>query len=226
MNAFRDPPRDRILVVGRSPSVLHETVGILRSKGYTADATNQFDHVLDDYDPATIDVVVLGGMVPGETKRDLREQFAARNPDVTFVQGLAASPGLIAAQAEGAVWADQAVGNDVAYDTSGRLVRLTLESDLARRRRGVVGDVPHAAGAHEHLDATARWRVARGFSHRACAPGGSDRGLVPHRGCRLCRPRIHCRRHAAKRHADGSSRRGSGRPRPRRLPPLSHRSAR
>jgi hypothetical protein len=34
-------------VVGRSPSVLIDTVEILRGKGYSADATNQFDRVLD-----------------------------------------------------------------------------------------------------------------------------------------------------------------------------------
>ena len=54
----------RILVIGRSPSVLVDTVEILRSKGYSVDATNQFDRVLDDYHAEDIDIVVFGGMVP------------------------------------------------------------------------------------------------------------------------------------------------------------------
>ena len=54
----------RVLVVGRSPSVLVATVELLRGKGHRADATNQFDQVLDDYDVSDLDVLVFGGMVP------------------------------------------------------------------------------------------------------------------------------------------------------------------
>jgi hypothetical protein len=126
MNASSEHPRDRILVVGRSPSVLLETVDILRSKGYAADATNQFDQVLDDYDPTGIDILVFGGMVPVQTKQYLREAFSARNPDVTFVQGLAGIAGLVAAQAEGAALAGEADDTDVAYDAAQRVIRLTL----------------------------------------------------------------------------------------------------
>src|SRR5260370_18846725 len=50
MNASPKNEPERILVVGRSPSVLVDAVEILRTKGYSADATNQFDRVLDDYD--------------------------------------------------------------------------------------------------------------------------------------------------------------------------------
>jgi hypothetical protein len=126
MNASSEHTRDRILVVGRSPGVLLETVDILRSKGYAADATNQFDHVLDDYDATGIDIVVFGGMVPAETKQYLREEFSARNPDVTFVQGLAGIAGLVAAQAEGAALAGEAGDSDVVYDAAQRVIRLTL----------------------------------------------------------------------------------------------------
>jgi hypothetical protein len=126
MNASPEHQRDRILVVGRSPSVLLETVDILRGKGYPAHATNQFDQILDDYDPPGIDIVVFGGMVPAQTKQYLREQFSARNPDVTFVQGLAGIAGLVAAQAEGAASASEAGDSDVAYDATQRVIRLTL----------------------------------------------------------------------------------------------------
>jgi hypothetical protein len=130
MNASPEHPRDRILVVGRSPSVLLEAVDILRSKGYAAHATNQFDQVLDDYDPAATDIVIFGGMVPAETKQYLRKQFSAGNPDVTFVQGLAGIAGLVAAQAEGAALAGEAAESDVNYDAAQRVVRLTVNRTL------------------------------------------------------------------------------------------------
>jgi hypothetical protein len=65
----------RILVVGRSPSVLVATVDILRAKGYSADATNQFDQVLDAYDVTDLDVLAFGGMVAAGTKQQLREDI-------------------------------------------------------------------------------------------------------------------------------------------------------
>src|SRR5215469_1540818 len=110
-----DPSR-RILVIGRSPSVLLDTVEILRSKGYSADATNQFDRVLDDYDAHDLGVVVFGGMVPADTKVRLREQIGERNADVKFVQGLAGIAGLIAAQVEGVIAAGEPDDSRVAYD--------------------------------------------------------------------------------------------------------------
>ena len=74
---------ERILVIGRSPSVILDAAGILRSKGFHADATNQFDEVLTEYDTTNIDVVVFGGMVPPNTKqylsrRDLQGQRPRR----------------------------------------------------------------------------------------------------------------------------------------------------
>src|SRR6266568_1893037 len=116
----------RILVVGRSPSVLVDTVEILRGKGYAADATNQFDRVLDDYDAQDIDIVVFGGMVPADTKQHLRQEISERNADVTFVQGLAGIAGLIAAQVEGVITAGEAGEIHVAYDEDQRSVHLTL----------------------------------------------------------------------------------------------------
>lgn len=117
---------ERILVVGRSPSVLVETVEILRSKGFFADATNQFDRVLDDYDVKSLDILVFGGMVPPDTKEYLREEVGARNPELTFVQGLAGIAGLIAAQVEGVAWADTAGETDVSYDAVRRTVKVNM----------------------------------------------------------------------------------------------------
>ena len=116
----------RILVIGRSPSVLVDTVEILRSKGYTADATNQFDHVLDDYDAQHIGIVVFGGMVPAGTKQYLRQEIGELNADVTFVQGLAGIAGLIAAQVEGVITAGEPDDSHVVYHEDRRSVHLTL----------------------------------------------------------------------------------------------------
>jgi hypothetical protein len=116
---------ERILVIGRSPGVILDAAGILRSKGFHADATNQFDQVLTEYDTANIDVVVFGGMVPPDAKQHLTEQISKVNGHVAFVQGLAGIAGLIAAQVEGAT-SGAADGNGVVYDPAKRTVRLTL----------------------------------------------------------------------------------------------------
>lgn len=126
MNASPANDPGRILVVGRSPSVLVDTIEILRGKGYSADATNQFDHVLDDYDAHELGIIVFGGMVPADTKQYLRQQIGERNADVTFVQGLAGIAGLIAAQVEGVITAGEPDGSHVVYDQEQRSVHLTL----------------------------------------------------------------------------------------------------
>ena len=116
---------ERILVIGRSPGVILDAAGILRGKGFRADATNQFDEVLTEYDTANIDVVVFGGMVPPNAKQHLTEEISKVNGHVAFVQGLAGIAGLIAAQVEG-VTSGAGDGNGVAYDTANRTVQLTL----------------------------------------------------------------------------------------------------
>jgi hypothetical protein len=116
---------ERILVIGRSPSVILDAADILRSKGFHADATNQFDEVLTEYDTTNIDVVVFGGMVPPYTKQYLRDEISKVNDHVTFVQGLAGIAGLIAAQVE-AVTSAAGDANGMAYDMATRTVRLTL----------------------------------------------------------------------------------------------------
>lgn len=125
---------ERILVIGRSPGVILDAVGILRAKGFHADATNQFDEVLTAYDTTGLDIVVFGGMVPASTKQHLREAISAGNDHVTFVQGLAGIAGLIAAQVESVTSApgdgssnSNGNGNGVAYDTEQRTLQLTLQ---------------------------------------------------------------------------------------------------
>ncbi|NNC11203.1 hypothetical protein HII28_04835 [Planctomonas sp. JC2975] len=119
--------RARVLIIGRSPTVLTGTVELLRRAGYAADATNRFDSVLDDYDPARLDLVVFGGMVPADAKGSLRDEIGRRNPAAAFVQGLVGIPGVIAAQVEAA--ADSAVEPRarLEYDASARTLRVSLD---------------------------------------------------------------------------------------------------
>jgi NAD(P)-dependent dehydrogenase (short-subunit alcohol dehydrogenase family) len=120
----------RVLVVGRSPGVLVAAVELLRAKGYSADATNQFDRVLDDYDVTDLDVLVFGGMVPADTKQKLGQDISERNPHVTFLQGLIGIAGVIAAQVQAATSAEtnDSDGAEVNYDAAQRSIRLTLTS--------------------------------------------------------------------------------------------------
>jgi hypothetical protein len=62
-SAAANPPA-RVLVIGRSETVLSGVVTILRDKGYAAGATNEFDRTLDLFDVGQLDLVVFGGMVP------------------------------------------------------------------------------------------------------------------------------------------------------------------
>lgn len=125
MNEPTTSGSERILVIGRSPSVILDAAEILRSKGFHADATNQFDEVLTEYDTTNLDVVVFGGMVPRSTKQYLKEEISKVNRHVTFVQGLAGIAGLVAAQVEGSL-STAAERNHVAYDTANRTVQLTM----------------------------------------------------------------------------------------------------
>ena len=123
---MKDPRPDRVLVVGRSPKVLVEVVERLRDRGYAANATNQFDRVLADYDVTSLDVLVFGGMVPAQTKQHLREQVHNLNPEVVFLQGLAGIAGVIAAQVRSVASDDLTAG--VSFDDVERTLRVTLEA--------------------------------------------------------------------------------------------------
>src|SRR5689334_9363352 len=126
MSTVPTPRAQRVVIVGRSPTVLLEAAEILRGRGYVADATNQFDDVLDDYDVSAIDVLAFGGMVPADTKQYLREEVTKLNPAVIVVQGLAGMAGLIAAQVEAVTTTGTQAGAEVAYDSARRSVLITL----------------------------------------------------------------------------------------------------
>ncbi|HEY1666591.1 MAG TPA: hypothetical protein VGG54_12945 [Trebonia sp.] len=119
----------RVLIIGRSENVLSETVRILRLIGYAAGASNDFAGVMDLFDMTAVDLVVFGGMVPPDTKEQLRRQISDRNAAVTFVQGFAGIPGVIVAQVRGARTGDAnaQTGLAVAYDPATRTVDLRLD---------------------------------------------------------------------------------------------------
>jgi len=117
---------ERVLIVGRSPSVLVEAVDKLRARGYTANATNQFGQILADYDVTDLDLLVFGGMVPPDTKEHLRKEISARNPHVMYVQGLAGIAGVITAQVESIGSPDTT--DDIVYDAESRAVRVDLDA--------------------------------------------------------------------------------------------------
>ena len=99
---------------------------MLRAKGLHADATNQFDRLLEDYDVGDVDVMVFGGMVPADTKGYLHAEISERHPGVTFVQGLAGIPGLIAAQVESVTGGESPSVIEISYDGADRVLRVQL----------------------------------------------------------------------------------------------------
>jgi len=132
----------RVLVIGRSETVLSEVVTILREKGYAAGATNEFDRALDLFEVGQPDLVVFGGMVPPGTKEHLREQISARNRAVTFVQGYAGIPGLLTAQVQAAL----------SHGTAGPAASATY--DARSRSIGISLNTP------QHVTVTAWWHTS------------------------------------------------------------------
>jgi hypothetical protein len=140
-SAATNPPA-RILVIGRSETVLSEVVTTLREKGYAAGATNEFDRALDLFDAGQPGLVIFGGMVPPDTKQRLREEITARSPAVAFLQGYAGIPGLLALQAEAAL----------SHGTTGPAASVTY--DAQSRSIGISLDRPH------HVTVIAWWHTS------------------------------------------------------------------
>ncbi|WP_147341159.1 hypothetical protein [Actinomadura logoneensis] len=115
----------RILIIGRTGSVLVDAVAMLRERGYAANATNQFDTLLDDYDVREPDLVIFGGMVPPEKKERMRADIRELNPQVTFMQGLGGIAPLLIAQVEEFA---KGAASGVEYDASARAFHITLDA--------------------------------------------------------------------------------------------------
>ncbi|MFF2274546.1 hypothetical protein [Agromyces sp. NPDC058126] len=104
--------------------MLVDTVAMLRERGYGANASNQFDQLLDDYDLREVDLVIFGGMVPPEKKERLQTEIRNLNPRVTFMQGLGGVAPLLVAQVE-EFFSDAAPG--IEFDATSRVIHLKLD---------------------------------------------------------------------------------------------------
>ena len=124
----QDKTTKSVLIVGRSEKVLRDTVDLLWRNGRTAGATNDFDNVLALFDVASLDIVVFGGKVPPATKETLRTNLTEAKPTITFVQGFAGIPGLIAAQVEAAAVPRRLEPGSIEYDRHNRTVTISLQS--------------------------------------------------------------------------------------------------
>jgi len=129
-------PTSRVLIVGRSTAVLVETVAMLRERGFGANASNQFDQLLDDYDFREVDLVIFGGMVPPEKKEQLQVEIRNLNPGVTFMQGLGGVAPLLVAQVEEFFGG---AAPDVAYDAESRVLHVTLDDVAPVAVEGIWG---------------------------------------------------------------------------------------
>ncbi|MDM7853850.1 hypothetical protein [Cellulomonas alba] len=121
------PHHDRgtsVLIVGRSPSVLEDAVAMLRSRGISAGATNDYDRALDGGGP-TPDVLVLGGAVPPATKELLTAELQRRNPAARVLLGLVGIAEVVAAQVEAEV--EGTPSSQVAYDAAEGAVVIDLD---------------------------------------------------------------------------------------------------
>ncbi|MFC4139521.1 MULTISPECIES: hypothetical protein [unclassified Microbacterium] len=137
----------RVLIVGRSTAVLLDAVALLRGRGYAANASNQFDQLLTDYDFGSVDLVVFGGMVPPEKKERLQEQILAVNPHVTFLPGLGGVAPLLAAQIEQFFCA---VTPEFSYDATSRVLHVTTDTVAKVAVQGIWGTfVPPEPVGHE-----------------------------------------------------------------------------
>jgi hypothetical protein len=127
-------PQRSVLVIGASQRVLDEALAILRDLGYAADGTNDFfSDITGRFDITSIDLVLLGHLIPPDRKAELKEQIATINPQISFLDPpLAGIPGLIAGQVQEAFNAGrQDPGWAPTYNPGDRSIRLTLPDPAA-----------------------------------------------------------------------------------------------
>jgi hypothetical protein len=120
-------PQRSVLVLGKSQRVLDDVVGLLRDLDYRAEATNDFNDVIERFDVPAVDLVVFGGQVPADRKGELRDEISTINPHISFVQGLAGIPGLIVKQIQGAFAAERhKAAQAPTFTADDRTIRITL----------------------------------------------------------------------------------------------------
>jgi hypothetical protein len=123
-----EPRSRKVLVMGRSRRVLDDAVAELRGLGYDAYATNDFEPLAGRFDPANLDLVMFGTQVPADRQAGLRDEIAAVNKNVVYLDGLGGIPGLIVDQIEGAfaVPGGRDLTQALTYDSSPRAIHITL----------------------------------------------------------------------------------------------------
>jgi hypothetical protein len=126
-------PRRSVLLLGASQRILDDCLAALRDLGYTAQGTNDFlSDIPGRFDVTQVDLISMGGLVPPDRKAELKEQVAAINPQIIFIDSLAGIPGLIAGQVQEAFTADRQVpALAPAYTPGDRSIRLTLTDAAA-----------------------------------------------------------------------------------------------
>ena len=112
--------RHRVLIVGRSPAALIGAVDRLRELGYGANASNQFERLLEDYDVREVDLVLFGGMVPPPMRERLEHEVARINPSAQCASGRGGLAPLLAAQVQEHF---QGAASGVAYRAETRSIR-------------------------------------------------------------------------------------------------------
>jgi hypothetical protein len=127
-----DTVQQSVLLIGKSQLVLDDAVAGLGALADKADATNDFSDVTGRFDARTIDLIVFGGQVPPDRKAELKDELAAINPQIIFVQGLAGIPGLIVKQVQGAFTAHERDASGApTYTAADRSIRLSLAEPAA-----------------------------------------------------------------------------------------------
>ena len=80
---------NRVLLIGRNPTVLINLASALTDEGFAVKTTNRVEQAGQDFDAADFDVVAFGRGVDAPTNERLRATFTAHNPTVRFIDGLA-----------------------------------------------------------------------------------------------------------------------------------------
>jgi CheY-like chemotaxis protein len=122
----------KILLIGKSPAALEAMGSLLRQKGYNAKTTNNFNGIPARYKLEEFDLITMGGQVPPDTKASIMQAAKAQRGDILFVQGMAAIPGLVVAQIEGELHADQRdPDRPPAFHADTRTLSLTLTAAVS-----------------------------------------------------------------------------------------------
>lgn len=80
---------EKILLVGRNPTVLAQLAEALLQEEYVVKTTNRVEQASQEFNAADFDLIAFGRVVDEQTKVQLRTNFSGQNQNVFFVDGLA-----------------------------------------------------------------------------------------------------------------------------------------